>query len=390
MRVRSIDIIRGFAVLGLLYMNVSFHFSLLTGYVPFDPPLFSDQVLFVLQGWFADSRFRSLFCLMFGVGVAILYERAQWKGYQTDVFLKSRFFWLLMFGFIHAIFIFGGDILTLYSICGFILINQLNKSQPALLMRSLILLVVGSSIGLVFGFLDVFMTAPEDAITRNSAAFATKFGYVSDGYLSLVASNVFLASILITVGMFSVAWQLLGIMLFGTYLYREGFFHRGFSKVQFRGLLLIAVAASLLTTVPFLYFETLNFSATPLFASVSGFFVALVYAHIGVKLMQTHNWFVNTLENCGRIALSLYILQSLSMLVLFKVILPVLVPNYHMQFSLADHMGIAVIGVLVQMVIANWYAQHNRKGPLESLWRVLYMQRYEKKIALQNVVHPAI
>lgn len=119
MRSISIDALRGIAILGILFMNIPFHANMHLGYIPFDPMLESDRLIALFYSKFADGRFRTLLCILFGAGLAIQYESCKRKEIDTSIFLKFRLNWLLFFGFIHGVFIFGGDILMLYSLAGF-------------------------------------------------------------------------------------------------------------------------------------------------------------------------------------------------------------------------------------------------------------------------------
>ena len=89
MRSTSIDALRGIAILGILFMNIPFHANMLLGYVPFESMLSSDKLITLLYSIFADGRFRTLFCLLFGAGLAIQYESCIRKGIDTTIFLKS-------------------------------------------------------------------------------------------------------------------------------------------------------------------------------------------------------------------------------------------------------------------------------------------------------------
>jgi uncharacterized protein len=71
MRIHSIDAIRGLAILGILFLNITFHQNFYTGYAFFEEPLLSDDIISLIDALFLDGRFRSLFCLLFGAGLAI-------------------------------------------------------------------------------------------------------------------------------------------------------------------------------------------------------------------------------------------------------------------------------------------------------------------------------
>ena len=74
MRIYSIDAVRGLAILGILFMNITFHQNGYGNYAFFEQPLLSDTIISLFNTLFLDGRFRSLFCLLFGAGLAIQYE----------------------------------------------------------------------------------------------------------------------------------------------------------------------------------------------------------------------------------------------------------------------------------------------------------------------------
>lgn len=85
MRNHNMDIIRGVAVLGLMYMNAYFFGLFEFGYVPLTNPPLSDHIIQCFSLIFIDGRFRSLFCLLFGAGLYI-----QWQRWQSHEKLIKR------------------------------------------------------------------------------------------------------------------------------------------------------------------------------------------------------------------------------------------------------------------------------------------------------------
>ena len=79
MRIQSIDILRGIAILGILFMNIYFHGSLITGYGELSPKPVMDTFIETINTIFFDGRFRTLFCLLFGAGLAIQYSACKKK-----------------------------------------------------------------------------------------------------------------------------------------------------------------------------------------------------------------------------------------------------------------------------------------------------------------------
>src|SRR5438270_13856109 len=129
-RVIAIDALRGLALLGVLIINLLTGFRIpLSGHIlGIDEPLGPGGAL-LLSGVAALIEFKAftLFSFLFGVGVAIQSERA--AGVQ---FLLRRFGALMAFGLIHLLLVWNGDILTLYAVCGLLLIPLLRVSPFAL------------------------------------------------------------------------------------------------------------------------------------------------------------------------------------------------------------------------------------------------------------------
>ena len=79
--------------------------------------------------------FRTLFCLLFGAGLAIQYKSCQKKAISPKIFLTTRMRWLMLFGLLHGIFVFGGDILFFYSVCALTLLSSLTLPLKALYQK---------------------------------------------------------------------------------------------------------------------------------------------------------------------------------------------------------------------------------------------------------------
>ncbi|WP_090380952.1 hypothetical protein [Pseudomonas anguilliseptica] len=103
-RLMAIDVLRGVAVLGILIMNIQsfglpemayFNPSVLPGSV-------ADAWVFDLSYVFAESKFMTLFSLLFGTSLALMSDLQQRKGGNTRGYLLRRHLWLALFGALHA------------------------------------------------------------------------------------------------------------------------------------------------------------------------------------------------------------------------------------------------------------------------------------------------
>ena len=120
-RYASLDVLRGAALLGILIMNIQ-GFAMVVAYV--NPSVHMD--LSGLNWWIwslshalADMKFMALFSILFGAGIVLGTARRDRIGQPSFSFFYRRYAWLLLFGLIHAYFLWHGDILVTYAICAF-------------------------------------------------------------------------------------------------------------------------------------------------------------------------------------------------------------------------------------------------------------------------------
>ena len=124
-RIGSLDVLRGFALLGILLANIQDFAS--AGGILHDIPLevathtgshpALDRLLMTGQWLFVEGRMRALFTVLFGASTVLLLERLERPGrpaLAADIFHR-RNLWLLLFGLIHGFLIWDGDILLYYS-----------------------------------------------------------------------------------------------------------------------------------------------------------------------------------------------------------------------------------------------------------------------------------
>src|SRR5713101_4064373 len=122
-RILSVDALRGFAVLGILLMNIV-GFAL-PGNAYDDPTIAGGARGANLAAWaiayvLFEGKMRTIFSMLFGAGVILLTSRAEERGGQAqiaDIYYR-RTLWLFVFGLLHAYFIWEGDILYGYGLAG--------------------------------------------------------------------------------------------------------------------------------------------------------------------------------------------------------------------------------------------------------------------------------
>ncbi len=147
-RIDALDVLRGAALLGILTANMRGFTGPFAAY--FDHSLmWTDPVSRAAQGFvdlFVSGKFITLFAFMFGIGFAIQMERAQARGLESIRFYINRLTALLLFGVVHSVFIWWGDILLPYAVMGFGLLLFREKPQATVLRWAITLYVYPTAV----------------------------------------------------------------------------------------------------------------------------------------------------------------------------------------------------------------------------------------------------
>ena len=123
-RITNLDFIRGFAVLGILVINViSFGLPItaLINHSSYGAESLLDWVVIVISSVFFEYKMMGLFSMLFGVGLMIFLDNAKQKVKKPKLLSFWRNCLLLLFGIAH-LSIWEGDILIAYASCAFFII----------------------------------------------------------------------------------------------------------------------------------------------------------------------------------------------------------------------------------------------------------------------------
>jgi uncharacterized protein len=121
-RVEQMDILRGIALLGVLTINLlgEFRVSIFQQFVSVPPAAHAlDRWINTYTHIFIELKAFALFSLLFGIGLAIQFDRISLRGGSPLRLLSRRLLALLLLGIIHLTLIWNGDILTEYAVAGF-------------------------------------------------------------------------------------------------------------------------------------------------------------------------------------------------------------------------------------------------------------------------------
>lgn len=153
-RIELIDILRGFALFGVLVANMKGYSLPMNAYFGFGgdwPSLTAlDKAVDGFILWAIKGKFLSLFAVLFGLGLSVQLMRAQARGISVVPRYMRRLLVLLMFGVVHVLLFWFGDILHTYALVGFVLVLLRNLS-PKVMGRIILSLWLVATIA---GFAD--------------------------------------------------------------------------------------------------------------------------------------------------------------------------------------------------------------------------------------------
>ena len=381
-RIHSLDLLRGFAVLGILIMNITSFSQIGMAYM--NPKIGAglegyNQYFHAFNFIFADTRFMSIFSILFGAGVVLFTQRIEAKGERVAALHYKRMFWLLLFGLIHAYFIWVGDILVAYAICGSVVFFFRKKSIQTLFILALILFLIPISLNFI-----TYFGMPTDELESTFAFFypsAEEISYQTQAmrgsYFEQLPLRVKEAIGLQTVFfMIETFWRASALMLLGMILYRKGVLSAEKSTVYYKKMMLLGfVPGLILSGIGLNEIYASNWNAGFVmnigtnFKIISGLLMA--FGYIGLVIWCYKKWifkkFQARLQAAGRMAFTNYIGMSIICTLIF---------NGHGLglFGSFDRLQqfLVVISIwIIILIISPLVLKNYRFGPLEWLWRKL-------------------
>jgi uncharacterized protein len=175
-RISSIDVLRGFALLGILVLNIEdfagvevFHDIPVGGSIDnFTGPHAHLNLILLLVKWmFFEGKMRGIFSMLFGAGIILMTSRAERRGRRdvADIYTRRNLL-LMFFGVLHTCFIWDGDILFDFGFKALLFLYPLRKLKPkTLLWAGTLLSLTAASIGFA-----IYMGAVRDLPLSRQAA----------------------------------------------------------------------------------------------------------------------------------------------------------------------------------------------------------------------------
>ncbi len=382
-RIDSIDVLRGFALCGVLLMNMQAYAMPFCAYM--NPTSYKNEgtlnfVLWSINHLLADGKFITIFSALFGAGIVLMTSRATERTGRSAGIHYRRMGWMLMFGCLHGVFLWHGDILMLYAICGMAAFLFRRRGVVLLVIVGFVLLCIASLFMLGFpSFMEhmppeelqemqtMWAPSPEAIQVEEEAYRGGYFEHLPVRFKSWTQMFGFLIFF---------GWRILGVMLLGMALFKSGVFSAAKSKGFYVAAIVLGFGCGLPITAYGIRFNNAGgwdmaqgMGPAGLFNYAGSLFVA--FAWIGVIMLACQSnglrAFKYRFGAVGRMAFTNYIMHSVICTTLF----------YGHGFGLfgrVDRLGQLLI-VLAIAALQLWYSplwlSRFRFGPLEWAWRSL-------------------
>ena len=241
----ALDVLRGAALLGVLLVNLhsGFRVSLFQHILSFHTHAGrANHAMDILLAWVFEFKAFTLFSFLFGVGVGAQAERAVRHQLNAARFLARRFAILLVIGLCHMLLVWNGDILTLYGVCGLLLIPFVAISARRLAVLGLIVIALSP-------FLPFFNSlVPTETSMRAQAAIATRV-YATGSFGEIQALRFSEAVHFIAPLLISSLPRTFGLMLVGIAVWHSGVLRQlAEQRKLLRGILIVGGSLGALTT----------------------------------------------------------------------------------------------------------------------------------------------
>lgn len=382
-RIIAIDALRGFALLGILLMNIQSFANVDAGY--FNPTVVGNteglnKIIWIIVHTIADQKFMTIFSILFGAGIVLFSENLERKGINpTPVFYK-RTAWLVVFGLIHAYILWQGDILVSYGLSAFIVYWLRKWSVKNLLIASLIMLSFMSFSLFAIGLSIDSMTASEVQSMEldwqpSQATIDKEISDFRGGWLKQMPHRSS-SSFELQMGIIIIFWRVGGLMILGMALFKMGILtakrSNGFYLTMVTiglglgfAMVLNGVYIAFLNNWDMQYTEFLNHGWN-YWGSV---LVALGYIGLIMLLIKNQNLTVitKTLAMVGKTAFSNYILQTLiGTFIFYGSGL-----GYFAKIDIVGQMIIVLFVWFFQLIVSHLWLKYFNYGLLEWIWRGL-------------------
>lgn len=393
------DVLRGFAILGIFIANLGTGFSWYKESASLTGPMLLpgwDHKMNYLHHMFIEGKFYSIFSLLFGWGIALQVKRGINKGTDALPTIKRRLVFMLLLGACHLL-IWPGDIVFFYAMLGFLLLPFRKFSNKTLLITGGVLILLpillyaakmhwpwlNAPAGLLYetgGKVDYLLTGNR---TEEDFHNLLLHGNWWDILKACIAGFFFRYGYLFFVSRIP---KVLGMFLIGYVIGRTDFYK---NILQHKKILYYTIGIGLLLGLPANYYLAyyMSWHEADYFAlKPNGFYQTVVYAlgvvplalaYVAIFMLSFQTAagkrILSVLAPVGKMAFSNYILQTLiGNFVFLGAGLGYMEKVGPVYFTL-----FGIIVFIFQIILSTAWLKYFNYGPLEWLWRSATYKKWQ-------------
>jgi uncharacterized protein len=392
------DVLRGFAILGIFIANLN-GFSWYNGDAKVISPYLlpkADDTMEFLHHLFIEGKFYSIFSLLFGWGIALQIKRGEASGINPIPTVRRRLLFMLLLGAIHLL-IWVGDIVFFYAMLSFILLPLRKFSNKTLLITGSILILSPILLYALKMTWPILNYPAELMIKTGMKVENAMFDIKSEeGFMTILKEGNWWDQLKINIGGLFYRYQYLffvsripkvvGMFLIGYVLGRSDFYK---NIQQHKKLLYWIIGGGLAIGLPANYllaqymsndtgdywqlktkglYQTIAYAlgVAPLALAYVGLFMLSFQTKAGNKIMSI-------LAPVGKMAFSNYVMHSL-------------IGNFVFLGAGLGYMGqvgpvyftlFGVIVFIIQILLSTIWLKYFNYGPLEWLWRSATYKKWQ-------------
>ncbi|RYG22360.1 MAG: DUF418 domain-containing protein [Chitinophagaceae bacterium] len=373
-RTLIVDILRGWALFGVVLMNYFDFFTLGRNWEAFKPDLLTNVLMFITSTFFSAKSWTML-SLLFGYGFAVLMNYVKEKGHNPHGFFAGRMFWLLLLAAVNSALFFG-DILKDYAVLGLVMLLFYRSSAKTTFIVSIVLLLATPAI------VAYVNSLPDTGWAKAEKLYPL---YQSSNLLDVLTfgwKSTFFAQMISKPYLISVHVVMMICFLWGFTLYKINFFNALTTKIgSIQKIFWISLATAVFLTLFFMvagelkwaFLEHYRLRYWLILSTMIWIASAICWLFISGRL----KYFFANLAVIGKMTLTNYMVQNLIGLFVFSGV----GLGYWNTKPLWVYLLLAVIVYIVQIYFSKWWLSRYHYGPIEWVWRQL---SYRKRLPLRK------
>ena len=371
-RLVIVDILRGWALIGVVLVNY-FLFFYLTPNADIPQNDYASNISRLLTDIFFTNKSRIMLNVLFGFGFATVINNVAQRGINSVFFFTKRMFWLFVIGIINTCFYYG-DFLKDYAIVGLLMLFFYKSDKKVSLYAAIFLMLIYPLTGDFFGNHEIMQTQPTDLALYKSHNI---FKVLSYGFFEGTKELYSLGRLL------GINFFVLSCFLVGQYFYRIDFFRKIVdgvisAKRMFWTSLLTTISVAIITNAVSKVFKShiLKHYDT-LFWLEFGLMLVFLSALCWLYKKNKMKRFFASLQAVGKMTLSNYVMQNILSIFLFSGFGLGLLG----KLPLFAYILIALTIYFAQTSFSKWWLSKCNYGLVEWIWRQL---TYVKKLPLKR------